>query len=79
MSNEARHYLKLRSEPRGIFAYFCCWKTKVGRDSWQPVPQGGKAPDMIKKNKHGYQQKKILNDNQKLDIVNFKKNQFRPI
>ena len=33
MSNEARHYLKLRSEPRGIFAHFCCWQTKVGRGS----------------------------------------------
>ena len=33
MSNKVRHYLKLRSEPRGIFAHFCCWLTKVGRGS----------------------------------------------
>jgi hypothetical protein len=33
MANEVRHYLKLRSEPRGIFAHFCCWQTKVGQGS----------------------------------------------
>ena len=33
MKNEASHYLKLRSESRGIFAHFCCWLTKVGLGS----------------------------------------------
>ena len=36
--NEVKYYLKLRSEPRGIFAHFCCWQTKVG------LGFGGEAP-----------------------------------